>query len=81
MAATVQAVPFRNVTMLFVGAVQGPSKQEQVTVLLDTGSSHNVCSPSVSKLNNSGTGRSFSVACAGTEHRVNASENLYKLTV
>ena len=80
LAATVQAVPFKNVTMLFVGAVQGHCKG-QVTVLLDTGSSHNVCAPGVSKLNSSGTGRSFSVACAGAQHRVKASENMYKLTV
>ena len=82
-AATVQATPFKHVTMLFLGAAHGRQQGQRmrVTVLLDTGSSHNVCSPNVLKHGQGSTGRKFSVACAGSNQVKAADENEYKLTI
>ena len=80
-AASVQAVPFKNVTMLFAGTVQGQQRAQRVTVLLDTGSSHNVCSPNVQKLHKSSTGKTYSVSCAGSNAVRQASEYDYKLFI
>ena len=77
LAASVQAQPHVCDTMLFVGAdLQG----QKVNILLDTGSSHNVCSSRVNK-NGPATGRKFSVACAGQAHTVHAPEHNYSLSV
>ena len=79
-AATLQAEPF-NINLLFVGAVQHQESNMKVTVMLYTGSSHNVCSPNVSKLKQSITGRKYSVSCAGSQHQSTAVEHSYGLSI
>ena len=59
LAATVQAIPYKGITMLFAGAVR---QQEKVNVLLDTGSSHSFCRPGL--VQSTHTGRKFSVTMA-----------------
>ena len=66
-SASVQAEPHKAVTMLFAATVQGPQAKVSVRVLLDTGSSRNVCSSAVMKLHKDATGKVYSVSTAGTK--------------
>ena len=68
--ATLGAVPYQGLTLLFEGAVQ--NQQQKVTVLLDTGSSNNFISTSLITAADRATGKKYSVTLAdgSTVHNV-----------
>ena len=81
-SAMLNARPYCGMTMLFCGAVQAEGqqvKQQSVNVLVDTGSTHNVCRPGLLKKGTNGV--VYSVAAPGSQSRLTAPEGQLEFEV
>lgn len=80
-ACTVKAQPYCGMTMLFAGTVAAPGqKQEPVKVLVDTGSTHNVCRPGL--LQHVGrSGQKYSMSVAGSDEHPVVADGSCTLTI
>ena len=78
--AMVHAKPYLGVTMLFAGAVQEGELTKDVNVLVDTGSSHNICRPGLMDMTKS-TGKLYAVSVAGSDTLSNVPEGQIEVKV
>ena len=76
--ASMQATPFRGLTMLFAGAVSQQPRQK-VNVLLDTGSTHNYCRPKLTEV--SSGAKAFTVTVADNNVLQSVPEKLLSFSV